>query len=61
MVTMVDQLFDQEYRAARGQLNGAIADGLRQVAKASRGAFEALNRIEYDAPWTQRPKRIFHA
>jgi hypothetical protein len=51
MLTMIDQIFDRQYRAARKELNGALADGLGHAARAFLHAFEVLVRIEYSAPW----------
>ena len=57
MVTMIDEIYDRHYQAGRDQLNAALAAGLRKLGGAVRDAFEVLNRIEYDAPWTAGPKR----
>jgi hypothetical protein len=53
MVTMVDELYDRQYRAARAELNGAIIHLARHFAQAFGNAFRVLNRIEYSAPWTK--------
>ena len=57
MVTMVDELFDRHYQAGRADLNAAILHIAGRFAKAFGNAFAVLNRIEYSAPWTARPKR----
>jgi hypothetical protein len=57
MVTMVDEIFDRQYRAGRNQLNAAIADGLKRLAHAVRIAFEVLVKIEYQTPWAAKPTR----
>ena len=57
MLTMIDQIFDRQYRAARTQLNHALADALSRAARAFLKAFEVLNRIEYSTPWTVQRKR----
>lgn len=57
MLTMIDQIFDRQYRAARTELNGALSDGLSRAARAFLNAFEVLNRIEYSAPWADQRKR----
>ena len=56
MVTMVDEIYDRHYRAARGQLNAALIDIGRRFAAAFGNAFKVLNRIEYSAPWTSKPR-----
>jgi hypothetical protein len=57
MVTMIDEIHDRNYQAGREQLNAAIVAGLARLGKAVNNAFEVLNRIEYEAPWTARAKR----
>ena len=57
MVTMVDEIFDRHYQAGRDQLNVSLLTGLRRFGEAFGNAFKVLNRIEYSAPWTIRPKR----
>jgi len=51
MVTMVDELFDRGYQAARADLNGGIATAFSAAARAIRQSFEVLHRIEWSAPW----------
>jgi hypothetical protein len=58
MVTMIDEIHDRNYQAGREQLNAALASGLKKLGRAINDAFEVLNRIEYDAPWTARAKRV---
>jgi len=57
MVTMIDELFDRSYRDGRARLNTSLATGLSHLTNAVMNAFDVLNRIEYQAPWTARPKR----
>jgi hypothetical protein len=57
MVTMVDELYDRHYRAGREQLNGAILHIATSFGRAIGNAFAVLNRIEYSAPWTVKPRR----
>ena len=57
MLTMLDQIFDRQYRAARTELNGALIEGLSRAVRAFLKAFEVLNRIEYSAPWAVQRKR----
>jgi len=54
MLTMIDQLYDREYQAARAQLNGGLGRSLGAAARFIGDAFQVLNRIEYAAPWTER-------
>lgn len=57
MVTMVDEIFDRQYRAGRNQMNASLVDGLARLASAVRNAFEVLVKIEYQAPWATKPTR----
>ena len=58
MVTMVDEIYDRHYQAARGDLNKAMAGALRHFGHAVSNAFNVLNRIEYQAPWNAKAKRV---
>ena len=57
MVTMVDEIFDRHYQEARSELNKAIAGGFGRLGNAVSNAFNVLNRIEYQAPWSPKSKR----
>jgi len=57
MVTMIDEFFDRSYRDGRARLNASLATGLSRLTETVMNAFDVLNRIEYQAPWTARPKR----
>jgi hypothetical protein len=56
MVTMIDEIYDRHYRAARNELNGALVDLARRFAEAFGNAFRVLNRIEYSTPWAKSPR-----
>jgi hypothetical protein len=58
MITMVDELYDRQYRAARGDLNGAIVHLAKSFAQAFGNAFRVLNRIEYSTPWTKSTRSM---
>lgn len=53
---MVDETFDRLYRESRGELNRAIASGIRNISAAVMVAFDALHRIEWNAPWAQQSR-----
>ena len=55
---MIDQIFDREYRIARSDLNAALTSGFARVGRSIGKAFEVLNRIEYDAPWTSKRRKL---
>jgi len=57
MVTMVDEIFDRHYQAARSDLNASLVRGFRQLRQAVRNTFEVLVKIEYQSPWTGMTKR----
>ena len=57
MVTMIDEFFDRSYRDGRARLNASLATGLSHLTETVMNAFDVLNRIEYQAPWTASPKR----
>ena len=48
---MVDENFDRLYREGRGELNAGIDLALRRIARSASAGFEALNRIQWSAPW----------
>lgn len=58
MVTMIDEIYDRTYAASRAELNAAILGGLTRLGRAVGNAFEVLNRIEYQAPWTAKARRV---
>jgi len=57
MITMIDQIYDRDYREGRHELNSAILSVGRRFATAFSNAFAVLNRIEYSAPWASQSKR----
>jgi hypothetical protein len=52
---MIDEIFDRQYRSARGELNGFITGSLSRFGTAVKDVFEVLVGIEYQAPWANRP------
>ena len=57
MITMIDEIFDRNYREGRNELNAAIVSGFNRLRGAVGNAFEVLNRIEYSAPWAAKARR----
>jgi hypothetical protein len=55
---MVDEIYDRHYQAGRDEMNHAIAAGFARIARAFGNAFEVLNRIEYESPWSIKQKRV---
>lgn len=58
MVTMIDEIYDRQYQSGRDQLNVTIIAGLARLGRSVGNAFLVLNRIEYEAPWKSKAKRI---
>ena len=54
---MIDEIFDRQYQAGRDALNASIMGAFARFGHAFGNAFQVLNRIEYQAPWTARAKR----
>jgi hypothetical protein len=57
MVTMIDEIFDRQYRAGREQLNASVASAFGSLGHAIHDAFEVLVGIEYQAPWAAKAKK----
>ena len=54
---MIDQNFDRDYQVARQQLNGGIVALARRLGREANEVFDALNRINFSAPWTDPHSR----
>ena len=57
MVTMVDEIYDRHYQAARIEMNKSLAGAFGRLSRAVSNAFEVLVKIEYHAPWAAKPTR----
>lgn len=55
---MVDEIYDRHYQAARSDLNASIISAFGCFGDAVGNAFKVLNRIEYQAPWAAKAKRV---
>jgi len=51
---MIDEIYDRHYQAGRTAMNGALSAALKQLRVEIRKTSEALNRIEFSAPWAGR-------
>ena len=49
---MMDEIFDRQFQAGRADLNAGIDRGLERFGRSLMSGFEALNRIQFAAPWT---------
>lgn len=57
MITMLDEIFDRDYQVGRDALSASVANSVSRLGQAVHNAFQVLNRIEYQAPWTAKSKR----
>ncbi len=57
---MIDETYDRNYQAARNDLNAAIARSFGRLGHAMANAFQVLNRIEYESPWSSKSERPLH-
>lgn len=55
---MIDEIFDRHYQEGRAELNAAINGAFTRLGRAVGNAFNVLQRIEYDSPWTAKAKRV---
>jgi len=61
MVTMIDEIFDREYQAARADVNAGVADALAGIGRTIGDSLKVLHRIEWSAPWAQPKKTVRRA
>ncbi len=61
MITMIDEIFDRGYQAARADLNAGVADALSGVGQTIGDSLKVLHRIEWSAPWAPPKKRVRRA
>jgi len=59
MVTMVDEIFDRGYQAARNELNASVAKAFSELSNTIGDGLNALHRLDWSAPWaaTKKPAR----
>ena len=56
MVTMVDEIFDRGYQAARTQLNASVAKAFSELTHTIGDGLRALHRLDWNAPWAAHKK-----
>ena len=54
---MIDEHFDRGYQSGRTALNDGLDRGIARLTHSIAVGLEALNRIEFDAPWRHKPGR----
>jgi len=61
MVTMIDEIFDRGYQAARADMNAGVADAFSGIGQTIGDSLKVLHRIEWSAPWAPPKKRVRRA
>jgi hypothetical protein len=61
MVTMIDEIFDRGYQAARANMNAGVADAFSGIGQTIGDSLQVLHRIEWSAPWAPPKKRVRRA
>ena len=54
---MIDEIFDRQYQGGRSELNAGIDRAVARVGRSILASFEALERIQFDAPWRHTSNR----
>jgi hypothetical protein len=55
MSTMIDEIFDRQYQSGRADLHAGIDRAVSSVGRSILTTFDAIQRIQFAAPWA--PKR----
>ena len=55
---MRDELYDREYQSIRSAANRDLGEKLARLGQTIRVSLEALHRVQFDAPWNRKSKRI---
>ena len=54
---MMDEIFDRQYQSGRNELNAGLDRAFGKIGQEFSRTFEALHRIQWNAPWTSKGKR----
>jgi hypothetical protein len=54
MITMVDEIYDRDYQAARAEVNRAIGALAQKVRSTIAPALSGVYHFEWDAPWNAK-------
>ena len=57
MRTMIDEIFDRQYQGGRAELNAGIDRAVAHVGRSILTTFEALNRVQFAAPWRRTNRK----
>ncbi|MEO7602322.1 MAG: hypothetical protein ABIS39_03535 [Sphingomicrobium sp.] len=55
---MRDELFDRDYQAGRAELHAGIDRAIAGIGRTLGGSLKVLHRLEWNAPWQGKSKRI---
>lgn len=55
---MVDEIYDRTYQAGRAEFNTGLDRAFQAIDRELSKSFSALHRIQWSAPWNQKPKDI---
>ena len=58
MHTMMDEIYDRNYQAARHTMNAGLAVLFDRFFAAAGNAFKVLHRIQFSAPWNARTRHV---
>jgi hypothetical protein len=61
MITLIDEMYDRGYQAARADLNAGLGRALTGVGAELGRTLKVLHRIEWTAPWAAKDKDVGHA
>ncbi len=53
---MIDEIFDRQYQSGRKELHAGIDRLVKRVGGALAVTFEAIQRVQFDAPWPKRKR-----
>lgn len=53
---MNDEIFDRVYQSRRADLNGGIDRLIGRIGRTVTGAFDAIHRVQFQAPWSKRSR-----
>ena len=53
---MNDEIFDRAYQSGRADLHDGIDRLVRRIGRSVTGAFDAVHRVQFDAPWSKRSR-----
>ena len=55
---MQDEIFDRTYQAGRAELNAGLDRAFAAIGRGIGDSLKVLHRIEWSAPWAEKPKTV---